>query len=1225
LVLVAERSASDRRDRDDFLIGGGEMGARMRAFDWSATPLGPPETWPQGLKNAVGVLLPSRAQICVFWGPDHLNLYNDAYRPILGLKHPWALGLPGREVWSEIWDDVLRPLLTQVVEQGEAFWAADYPFFVERHGFTEETYFDISYDPIRDESGAVGGVFCIVSETTGRVVGERRLKTLRQISEAATGALDSGDAVKRVADAVGKDPHDIPFALFYDHPGGSAARRCLASVGVRPIDAEAWPFPAEASEVVLGADELSGLGPLVAGPWSEPISKVVLVPMLGGGQTPIGWLVAGASSRLSLDDSYRDFFRLAAAHTASAVNAARALEEERSRARALAELDKAKTVFFSNVSHEFRTPITLMLSPIEEMLSTSPAERLEVSRDHLAIAHRNALRLLKLVNALLDFSRIEAGRMKAAYEPTDLATLTCELASNFRSAVESAGLKLIVDCPPLGEPVFVDRDMWETIVLNLISNAFKFTFEGEIVVSLRREDGLANLAVRDTGTGIAPDEAPRLFERFRRVEGAKGRTQEGAGIGLALVQELVKLHGGSIAVASEIGRGTTFEVSVPFGSDHLPVDQVASAAPTSHAGVRAQAFVEEALRWLPEQRLEPAIASEALVGLGADGDRRDLAGRRVLIADDNADMRSYVARLLAGEGYEVEATADGEAALAAALRRPPDLMLSDVMMPRLDGFALLKALRADPRTTQVPIILLSARAGEEAKLEGLQAGADDYLIKPFSSRELLARVGSAIRLAEVRREADLAIADENRRMRRLFESAPGFMAILGGPDHVFEFVNEAYQAMVGHRDLIGKALREALPEVADQRIFELLDHVYATGERVIGRETPFWVRRDPAKAAQQVFVDYVFEPVTDARGQVTGVFVEGYDVTDRITASAALKASEARFRTLANNIPILCWMAGEDGRVFWLNSRWYEYTGTSPDNPPEGGWGSLVEPSVLPAVNQAWRRAQEKGEAFEMVIPIRGADGAYRSFLTRMEPAKEEDDAVARWFGTNTDITRQLKYEAHLKLLLNELNHRVKNTLATVQSIAGQSFRGAQDLASASEAIESRLVALAGAHDIITGQNWQGAELGTLVARTLAPFQGGREGRICAEGPPVWLLPRSALGLAMTLHELATNAVKYGALSSPEGRVGLTWRLEGGGERLALVWREHGGPPVDPPARRGFGTRLIEQGLASEIGGRATLAFEPSGVVCTIEAALTDAPGALTPAPPDGQALVSAI
>jgi len=1026
----------------DFLTGGGEMGVLLRGHDWSTSPLGPPESWPQSLRSAVSILLPSRAQICLFWGPDLIAIYNDPYRPTLGIKHPWALGRPAREVWSEFWDDVLRPLLMQVVEDGNAFWGADYPFFLERNGFPEETYFDISYDPVRDESGGVGGVFCIVSETTGRVVGERRLKTLRQISEVASGAALAEEALRRVAGAISANPRDIPFALFYDQPTGGQAPRCIAAAGIQPMDAGSWPIALAAGETVIEADQLSRLQPLNAGPWPEPISRAIILPLLGGGQVLLGWLVAGVSPRLPLDESYRDFFRLVAAHTASAVTAARALEEERERSRKLAELDKAKTVFFSNVSHEFRTPLTLMLAPLEEMLmapgggATSPDKQ----RELVKVAHRSALRLQKLVTALLDFSRIEAGRMQARYEPTDLPALTAELTSNFRSAVEAAGLSFIVDCQPLAEPIFVDRAMWETVVLNLLSNAFKFTFEGGIAVRLRAAADSVELEVEDSGTGISDADLSRLFERFYRVENARGRSFEGTGIGLALVQELIRLHGGSIAVRSVLGRGSTFTIRIPTGNRHLPAERVVNDAVGLAAGSRAQAYVSEAMGWLGGQEGSGGAEGfdSAYEDLGIAG--HDGKGLRVLLADDNSDMREYVGRLLTGRGYEVESVADGQAALGAALIAPPDLVLSDVMMPVLDGIGLLKALRADQRTTRIPVILLSARAGEEAKLEGLATGADDYLIKPFSSRELVAKVAGAIRLEKARREAARILEEENLRMRELFEQAPGFIAILDGPEHVFQFANASYRQLVGNRALIGKPVRVALPDVEGQGYFELLDKVYATGQRFVGREAP--VRLQPSAEAQahDVMVDFIYEPIRHRNGDITGILVQGYEVTDRVSAQAALRASEEQLRLATDAAEIGLWDVDNVNNTLYWPHRVKAMFGISPDVlVTMDDFYAGLHPEDRAATAAAYQAANdpERRALYDVEYRTIGKeDGVIRWVAAKGRGVFDDEGRCIRVIGTAIDITKRKASEARLQELNETLERRMSEALAEKKLLA---------------------------------------------------------------------------------------------------------------------------------------------------------------------------------------------
>jgi len=865
----------------DWLVGGGELGALIRAKDWAATPLGPIDAWPQSLRSCVSHLLPSRAQIVLFWGPDFVTVYNDAYRPVFGGKHPRVLGLPGRESWSELWD-MLQPLLAGVVNTGDAFWATDLLFIIERHGYTEETYFDVSYDPVRDETGQVGGVFCIVSETTGRVIGGRRLAALRDLGRVANGAAGAGDIFRNTAAVLENYSNDIPFAALYSWDEASATARLEAVAGIAAgddgapmcIDAtnrhESWPLGGDA-EIVLA--EPPPHVQLPRGPWPEPVTHAAILRLATRANETYGYLVCGLSARRKFDDDYRDFVRLVGANISGALAGVRALEDERRRSEQLAELDRAKTAFFSNVSHEFRTPLTLMLGPLEDLLAKSDSLPTD-DRALLAVAQRNGIRLLRLVNTLLDFARIEAGRAQATYQPTDLRVLTEDLASNFRSACERAGIRLLVDCESLPDPVYVDREMWEKIVLNLLSNAFKFTFEGEIALRIRDADNGVVLTLSDTGTGLPPDELPRMFERFHRVENARGRSHEGSGIGLALVSELVKLHGGSICVESELGQGTKFAVRIPKGTAHLPAERLRASTATSSTSLAtaAEAYVSEALAWLP-------AAPEAAAP------RPDLP--RVLLADDNADLREYARRLLA-EHYEVHVVADGQAALEAAHELRPQLIVSDVMMPRLDGFALIRAVRADPQLRPIPIILLSARAGEEARIEGLDRGADDYLVKPFNARELLVRAGTLIRSAELRRRAEEARAQ----FETLLNEAPlGVMLV--DEDFRVAAVNPIALPLIGETDLIGRdfdaVVRTAWSSADGEEITRRLRHTLQTGEPQVVPE--FIARRRDRNVVEYYEWQVHRIPLPDGRRGVVCYF---RDISRTVLAREALREADSR-------------------------------------------------------------------------------------------------------------------------------------------------------------------------------------------------------------------------------------------------------------------------------------------------------------------------------------------
>ncbi|WP_257451491.1 ATP-binding protein [Archangium lipolyticum] len=744
----------------DVLAGGGMMGELMRALDWSRTPVGPVEGWPQSLRTSVSILLNSRFPMMIHWGPELTQFYNDAYVPSLGSKHPGALGQAAQPWWAEIWD-VLEPMFERVLA-GEATWYENQLFLPNRKGFIEEAYFTLSHSPIRDETGGVGGIFLAVHETTGRVVGERRLRALKELSEAASGQPTAEAACREAVRVLEGHRYDIPFALLYLTDAREGQLRRVATLGVEETspaapervslsegeDAECpWPLGAIArtGEVHTLTDVPARAGHLSGGPWPEvPHTALVLPVGREGEETAAGVLVVGVSPRRALDAEYQNFLTLVAAQVATAIASARRAEEERRRTEALAELDRAKTEFFTHVSHELRTPLTLMLGPLEDALGDTAHTLPDAQRERVELAHRGAQRLLKLVNALLDFSRVSAGRMHTTFELTDLSALTAGLASSFEALMKRAGLRLVVDCPPLPEAVWVDREAWEKIVLNLVSNAFKFTSTGEVRVSLRWLGGTVELMVADTGTGIPEEELPRVFERFHRVSGAQGRSFEGSGIGLALVEELVKLHGGGVRVESAVGQGSTFFVSLPTGNTHLARERLGPARTKAPTTARAAAFVEEAEGWLDDGSGPTSRAGTHPAPMRG----------HVLLAEDNADMRNHVRRLLEEGGYTVQAVADGRAALEATRARPPDVVLSDVMMPGLDGFGLLRELKADARTASVPVILLSARAGEEATVEGLGAGASDYLVKPFSARELLARVEGTVKTARARADLD---------------------------------------------------------------------------------------------------------------------------------------------------------------------------------------------------------------------------------------------------------------------------------------------------------------------------------------------------------------------------------------------------------------------------------------------------------------------------------------
>ena len=1046
-----------------FLAGGGEMSERIRAFDWSGTPLGPAESWSPTLRMMISTLLANRFPMLLWWGPQYISLYNDAYIPILGHKHPSrALGIPVRDCWSEIWD-TLKPLIDTPFQGGPATWMEDIQLDLNRLGFVEETHFTIAYSPVPDERapGGIGGVLATVQEITERVIAERHMLALRDLDAGTIGAKSAEEVCRNAASALAAHDKDIPFALLYLVDADKKRARLAGACGVatggaiapltidlsEPSDAD-WPL-ALAQAQRTGALQMvphlgERFGAALPGAASyRPDSAVVLPVRSNNAREPFGFLVAGISGRVKFDQFHQAFLELLATQISTAIANARAHEEVRSRADTLAEINRAKTAFFANVSHEFRTPLTLILGPIADLLARE--EQAPRNRSELELIQRNSQRLLKLVNTLLNFSRVEAGRVHATYEPTDLAALTADLASAFRSATQKAGLRLTVDCPPLPQAVYVDRDMWETIVHNLMSNALKFTFEGDIEVALRERGERVELSVRDTGIGIPDAELPRVFERFHRVRGARSRTHEGSGIGLSLILELIRLHGGEASVQSREGKGTTFTVSLPSGSSHLPAEQI-RAVPRPHSTMIAETqAMEEALLMDSTAELETSPAVSPSQNLP-----------RLLIADDNADMRAYLQRLLA-KHYQIEVVNDGQAALERAQAQPPDILLSDVMMPRCDGFELLGQLRKDERTRHVPVILLSARAGEEAREEGLGAGADDYLVKPFSARDLLARLRSQLDMSRLRREGE-------ERYRALLNSMNEGYCIIEmifdehdkPVDYRFLEVSSSFEQLTGMHGALGKRVREFAPDL-ERHWLDSLGRVARTGEPVRianeAKELARWFDVSAYRVGKpgNSKVGVFFNDITERRKTAEAfadlqrrrdeslteeLLVANADIAARKRAEAELRANDWRLR-----------YATESARLTYVEVDLVRGAARTPDNfasvmgytPPSeqevdiSAGTRLLLQHVIPQDRRLVEASHEEFAAGKaagtLEYRVLGDDKVQRWIETRWSVEIASDGKPLKSFATNLDITERMNAQEELRAseeryraLLNSMN-----------------------------------------------------------------------------------------------------------------------------------------------------------------------------------------------------------
>ena len=710
---------------------GGEMGRSFAEFDWTAHPLGPPHAWPTEMRSAVAMVLASSFPIVLWFDTEELFLvYNDAYIPILADRHPAALGQRGQYAWWDVWESI-RPMLAGVIATGEATWSHDLMLPIVTEGRRRERYFTFTYSPLVRDDGTTFGLIGPSFETTDRVLSERRLHLLNGVASAVMDTNTIDDAVQAAVAVCAERPADVPFvAIYVGDPEVSDVMLRAATPSVLPLlpptlakltKSRVVPRTRSQTRVI---DNVAALIDGVHEALGSDCPDHALLLPLGEGPAA-GALLVGTNPLCVLDDQYVGFCQLLADQLSSAMASAVSYEQQRRRADALTELDHAKTAFLTNVSHEFRTPLTLLLGPLDDALAEASADSAMASR--LSAARRNVGRLQRLVDSLLDFSRIEAGRATATLVCTDVGALTSHIASSFAELCQRADLELVIDCrPALAD---IDPGLWETVMLNLMSNAVKYTLTGSITVTTHSDTSSCRIMVRDTGVGISDDDLKRLGERFFRADSARGRSVEGTGIGLSLVRGLVDLQHGTLEFDSQLGRGTAVTIQLPRSVGGKPVDH-------SPAGLLENPYVIEADQWVT-----PRSGSDVLPA----PDGREL----VLVADDNADMRAHLERVLSTR-WRTVLVIDGQEALESARKLRPDIVVTDVMMPRLNGFELVTALRADPALAATPVLMLSARAGSEAVSEGFAGGADDYLPKPFRSQDLIDRV--AARLAAAARE-----------------------------------------------------------------------------------------------------------------------------------------------------------------------------------------------------------------------------------------------------------------------------------------------------------------------------------------------------------------------------------------------------------------------------------------------------------------------------------------
>lgn len=1029
---------------EQFLSGGGEMGKLIRSMDWSKTALGPIESWPQSLRTSVSLCLSSTFPILIAWGPETIQIYNDSYRPICGEMHPRSMGMNFRICWESALE-VVGDKFTRG-QQGEGTYITDQRMFLERYGYLEEAWMTFSFAPIRDESGGVGGIFHPITETTEKMLAGRRTQVLKDLGA----VMSKAKSVTEIAELTNVQYEsyqlDVPFMLFYQLSGMEA--KLVSSAGVAEaavlaptmidIPESTWPLQQviDSGELIKVEDLHALFGDFRSGPYETGPNTAMILPVrISGQQDLFGFIIAGVSVCRALDEAYLNFYDQLAGTFNTAISNVYAYEQEQKRAEALAEIDRSKTAFFSNVSHEFRTPLTLMLGPLEDLLQ---AEADTHKKAQIEATHRNAMRLLKLVNNLLDYSRVEAGRIQAAYQIIDLAELTSDLASSFRSIIEKAGMDLLVKCETLTGDFYTDRQMWEKIVLNLLSNAFKYTLEGIISVDLKQEGDFVVLRVTDTGVGIPEKELPYMFERFHRVENSAGRTHEGTGIGLSLVHELVQLHGGKISVTSTEGQGSRFTVKIPSGKAHLPDNQVIASSRETQISTVTAPFIREAYSLLQDEAKGNADeVTQTSSDIVSTADHTVNLETSILIVDDNGDMRAYLKRLL--EPYfTIHTAANGSDAFKHIKQNRPSLVLSDVMMPVMNGKELLKHIRNDEDLYNLPVIFLSARAGEEARIDGLEAGADDYLVKPFSAAELLTKVRAQINISKARGYAE-------EQLRNLLTEAPVAMSIYRGPHHVIELANDRMLNYWGRskENTLKRPLLEVIPELAEQGFKEILDHIYQTGERFVSGEVPLTLHRFGKD--ESIYVNITIEALKDENQLINGMITVAADVTEQVNSRLELQKVSDTLSLAMDSSGMGIYRINVATELLEVSPRGRIIHAIPPDEVLNyKNTLAVVVPEHRERFSQAIAKAINENISFSEDYQIQPLDGSKRRWLNSKGKAElDEKGKVISVIGTLFDITEPKEDEIRKNDFIGMVSHELKTPLTSLSGFTQLGLRHA--------------------------------------------------------------------------------------------------------------------------------------------------------------------------------------
>ncbi|KAK6907214.1 hypothetical protein I203_101204 [Kwoniella mangroviensis CBS 8507] len=824
-------------------------------IDWSKTPLGDRALWKDAIDPVLSITFESRSSDCVWLGPDLRLIYNKGYS--LLLDHPKAFGSPAKEVWAPIWHTI-EPYVKQCLA-GTPVYKDDDPIFWKRYGNNTllEHYHSWRYVPIVGKDGSIVGIFNQSMEVTEKVLQDRRLASSRDLSERILIVRSMEEYFGAITEVLEEYPKDAPFFMCYkiqqvennaSHVQVDATLE--ASVGVpetHPSAQQKYSFtlPPTRTRANFGPNvdrisspTLSAISALSSGSgrvchvtsdghqwpilkalhtrqcvivddcreliegysirqWDELPFAAIVIPICSDGSIdiPDAVIIMGLNVRRPFDAGYDGWVNSIRAQLVQSMSTVKAAEAEQRMEEDNTRMERAKTAWFRGAAHDLRSPLTLIAGPLSDLLDDNPTPKQRLA---ITTAQRNIDRLMRLINALMDFSRLEAGRMEGRFLPTDLGEFTTGLAGLFRPAVERLGIQYTIDVEPRDQLTYVDPTLFETVLSNIIGNALKYTEKGSITVQIRYTD-YAEVSVIDTGVGIPEDEIPLVTEWYHRATNAIHAGTQGSGLGLALAKELLRLHDGDLIVTSKVAaspgdtHGSIFTARIPLS--FKPSPPTSSASPGMF-GKYGTAVANEAMRWTKEDAesssegaaTDSAIGSASKFSEGFLFDRTDT----ILLVEDNVDMRRYIKQIFSPFCTIIEAN-NGREALEMAISNPPNLILSDMLMPQMNGLDLLQEIRNHPNTRITPMVLLSAVAGDESRVEALMMGAEDYLAKPFKPKELVARVHLHLQVGKKRAHLEKLFNERETEIAVLSDYCPSGIMRADGTNGMITYANRAWR------------------------------------------------------------------------------------------------------------------------------------------------------------------------------------------------------------------------------------------------------------------------------------------------------------------------------------------------------------------------------------------------------------------------------------------------